>query len=117
MATMTGALSGDLGPRDFGRPAARADARGRAAIVRVRSLGHPHERLGLDGFGGPAVLVVEPVDAEVEIDPGRGDGAVSGLGLDGFDGHARLAQPGEAGVAQFVAGAVGQFRPALVQPG
>ena len=60
---------------------------------------------------GPSVLVGQPVDAEVQIDPGRGDGAVSGLGLDGFDGHARLAQPGEAGVAQLVAGAVAQTGP------
>src|SRR5271165_5739466 len=44
----------------------------------------------------------------MEIDPGRGDRAVSGLGLDGFDGHACLAQSGEAGVAQLVAGAMRQ---------
>jgi hypothetical protein len=33
---------------------------------------------------------------------------MTGLGLDGLDGHACLSQPGEAGVAQFVTGAVGE---------
>ena len=44
----------------------------------------------------------------VQIDPRRGDGAVTGLGLDGLDRHAPFPQSGEAGVTQFVAGAVGE---------
>ena len=76
-----------------------------------RSSGHPHQRLGLDGFCGSAVLLGQPVHVEVQVDPRRGDGAVTGLGLDGFDDHPRLAQAGEAGVAQLVTGAVAETGP------
>ncbi len=53
-----------------------------------------------------SVLVGEPVGAEMQIDARRGDRPVTGLGLQRLDRHARFAQPGEAGVAQLVTGAV-----------
>ena len=42
---------------------------------------------------------------------------MAGLGLDGFDGHPRFAQAGEAGVAQLVAGAVAEPGPIRARPG
>src|SRR6266542_1564167 len=59
----------------------------------------------VDEIGGAAVFAGKPVVGEVQIDAGRLDGAVTGLGLDRFQGHAGLAEPGQAGVAQLVAGA------------
>ena len=111
MATMTGALAAIWAQVTSGVPPPR-----RRGWERLRSCECVHWATPTSAWAsmasdGPAVLVGQPVDAEVEIDPGRGDRAVSGLGLDGFDGHARLAQSGEAGVAQLVAGAVGQTGP------
>ena len=110
MATMSGALAVSSAHVTSGVPPPRR--RGLRAVVRpARSLGHPDQCLGLDGFDGPAVLVGQPVHVEVQVDPRGGDRAVAGLGLDGFDGHPRLAQAGEAGVAQLVAGAVAETGP------
>ena len=36
---------------------------------------------------------------------------MTGLGLDGLDGHAGFAQSGEAGVAELMAGAVDESSP------
>lgn len=52
------------------------------------------------------VFVGEPVVGEVQVDPGRFDRAVTGLGLDCLQRHPGFAQPSEAGVAQLVAGGV-----------
>ena len=60
---------------------------------------------------GPPVLAGEPVVGEMEIDAGRLDRAVPGLGLHRLQRHARLAQPGQAGVAQLMAGAALQPGP------
>jgi hypothetical protein len=60
--------------------------------------------VGIDGPDGLVVLVGQPVVGQVQVDPGRLDRDVPGLGLDGFERHARLPQPGEAGVSELVAG-------------
>jgi hypothetical protein len=39
----------------------------------------------------------------VQVDPSRLDGHVTGLGLDGFQSHARLSESGETGVTELVA--------------
>jgi hypothetical protein len=101
-------LRGELGPCHLGPPAAKA----RRGVVRLdRSLGHPQQSLGLDGFDGSAILVGQPVYVQVQTDPRRVDRAVSGLGLDGLDGHPRFPQADEAGVAQLVVGAVAETGP------
>ena len=101
-------------PGHLGRPASADGARDAAAASAF--IGPPPQRLGLDGLGGAAVLVGQPVRPEVQIDPGRGDRAVSGLGLKGLEGHARLAQAGEAGVAQLVTGPVRETGPFPAAP-
>ena len=40
--------------------------------------------MGFDRFGGPPILLGEPVDTEVEVELGRRDRAVAGLGLTAF---------------------------------
>jgi hypothetical protein len=64
--------------------------------------------MGCDRLG---VLLGQPVDAEVEVDPGRRDGAVTGLGLDSLDGHPAFPQSGEAGVTELMAGAMDEPGP------
>ncbi len=59
---------------------------------------------GIDEIGGTPVLVGQPVVGQVEIDPGRLDGDVAGLGLDGLQSHARFPQSGQTGVAELVTG-------------
>jgi len=66
--------------------------------------------LGVDGFSGAPVLAGQPVVGQVQVDLGGADRPVPGLSLQGFEGHAGLAKPREAGVAQLVTGAVGQPR-------
>ena len=70
-----------------------------------------HLRRCREGFHGLAVLLGQPVDAEVQVDPGRRNRAMSGLGLDGFDGHPGFAQSGEAGVSELMTGAVDESSP------
>ena len=41
---------------------------------------------------------------------------MTGLGLDGLDGHPRFPQPGEAGVAKLVTGAVAETGPLAGRP-
>lgn len=53
------------------------------------------------------VLLDEPAVRQVDVDAGGFDGAVSGLGLNRFQGHARLPQSGQAGVPELM---TGQFR-------
>ena len=60
------------------------------------------EGLGIDGFGGAAVLPGQPVIAQVQVDAGGFDAGVPGLGLDRLQRHPSLPQPGQAGVAQLV---------------
>jgi len=88
----------------------RTGARRVIFAARALTVGSPC-RPGLDGVGGAAVLVGQPVRRQVEVDARRGDRAVPGLDLQRLDGHARLPQPGEAGVTKLVAGAPGQPRP------
>ena len=64
------------------------------------------EDLGVDDLGGLAVLGGQPVIGQVQVDPGGLDRGVPGLGLHGFECHAGLPEPGQAGVAQLVAGRV-----------
>ena len=59
---------------------------------------------GVDEFGGMAVLVGQPVVGQMQVDTGRFDGNVAGLGLDRLERHARFSQPGETGMAKLVAG-------------
>ena len=59
----------------------------------------------VDQLGCSAVFAGEPVVGEVEVDAGRLDRAVPGLGLHRLQRHACLAQPGQAGVAQLMTGA------------
>ena len=106
MATITGAL------RAVSAQETRSDSTTATGFVLPsggRSSGHLHRCV--EGLHGLAVLLGQPVDAQVEIDPRRRDGAVTGLGLDGLDRHAGFAESGEAGVAQLVAGAMDQTRP------
>ena len=49
---------------------------------------------------------------EMQIDPGRLDRHVPGLGLDRLQRHPGLPQPGETGMPQLVAGRVDQPGPA-----
>ena len=58
--------------------------------------------LGINGLSCTYVLTSEPIVGEMQIDLRRGDRPVTGLGLQRFEGHAGLAEPGEAGVAQLV---------------
>ena len=80
------------------------------------------EDLGVDDLGGLAVLRGQPVIGQVQIDPGRLDRGVPGLGLHRLQRHPGLPQPGQAGVPQLVAGRVLQPGPApgavqdLVEP-
>jgi hypothetical protein len=60
--------------------------------------------VGVDALGGSPVLVGQPVVGEVQVDSGRLDRGVSGLGLDRLELHAGLTEPGEAGVAELMAG-------------
>jgi len=108
VATMTGALAAVSAQ---GNSIVLHQATGPLLPSGGRSLGHLHRCLeGLDRLG---VLLGEPIDAEVEIDPRRRDGAVTGLGLNGFDGHPSLTQSGEAGMPELMAGG-GRVRPAHV---
>ena len=50
------------------------------------------------------ILAGEPVVGEVQVDPGRLDRGVTGLGLDGFEFHAGFSQPGQTGVAKLMTG-------------
>ena len=50
------------------------------------------------------VLPGQPGVAEVQVDPGRLDVAVPGLGLHRLQRHARFTEPGQTGVPQHVAG-------------
>ena len=47
-------------------------------------------------------------NGQVQVDPGRFDRGVPGLGLDRFQGHPGLTEPGQTGVAQFVTRRMGQ---------
>ena len=87
-----------------------------ARIGPGRSLDRPHQSLSLNGLDRPPVLVGQPVRPQVEVDPYRRNGAVSGLGLNSLDGHTRLPQPGEAGVAQLVTGPVVETGPSPCGP-
>ena len=75
-----------------------------------------HRRIptaGIDQLGGTAVLVGEPVVGEMQIDPGRLDRTVTGLGLDRFERHPRFAQSGQTGVAQLMTRRLSQTGPVL----
>ena len=111
MATMTGALAAISAHVTSGVPPPGAALEGEAASCECVHWATPTSAWASMASAARRYSSSSQSTLEVEIDPGRGDGAVSGLGLDGFDGHARLAQPGEAGVAQFVAGAVAEFGP------
>src|SRR6266550_9379179 len=87
------------------------DAAAPTPLLRPRSSDHPHRRLGLDDLSGAPVLLGQPSVTEVQVELGRGDGAVPGLGPERLDGHAGLAQAREAGVAQLVTGSVREPRP------
>ena len=76
-----------------------------------RSFWCASEDLGVDDLRGAAVLGGEPVISQVQIDPGRLDRGVPGLGLDRLQRHPGLPQSGQAGVTQLVAGRVRQPRP------
>src|SRR3546814_10635051 len=67
--------------------------------------------LCLDRLGGSCVLIGEPAVAEMQVDARRRDRAVTGLGLERLDSHAALTEPGEARVAQLMAGAMDQPGP------
>ena len=69
----------------------------------VRVLG---EDLGVDRFRGPPVLAGEPIISQVQVDPGRLDRRVPGLGLDRLQRHPRFAQPGQTGMPQLMTGRV-----------
>ena len=62
------------------------------------------------------VLAGEPVVGQMQVDLGRRDRAVTGLGLQRFERHAGLAEPGEAGVAQLVTGRRGSSPARLRAP-
>ncbi len=64
------------------------------------------EDLGVDRFRCAPVLARQPVIGQVQVDPGRLDRGVPGLGLDRLQSHPRFAQPGQTGVPQLVAGRV-----------
>ena len=65
----------------------------------------------IDQLRRSAVLAGEPVVGEMQIDARRLDRAVPGLSLHRLQRHARLAQPGQTGVAQLMAGAALQPGP------
>ncbi len=94
-------------PRPPARPADSGSGSGRASAL----IGPPPRSPGHHGLSGPSILVGQPVASQTEIDPGGGDGPVTGQHLNGLDGHARLLQPGEAGVAELVAGPMHQSGP------
>ena len=60
--------------------------------------------VGVDPCSSAPVLAGEPVVGEVQVDPGRLDRGVPGLGLDRFELHPGLAEAGETGVAELMAG-------------
>ena len=102
--------------------AVKAPTRSSAWAVRTRRTLQPH-RLGLDRLGRAQILPGQPVVGQVKVDPGRLDRRVPSLGLDGFQRHPRLTEPGEAGVTELVARQVLQAGPSpgpvddLVQAG
>ena len=93
-----------------------------AGPVTGRSAGRSREDLGVDRLGGPPVLRGQPVITQVQVDAGRLDRGVPGLGLDRLQRHPGFAQLGQAGMPQLMAGRPGQPGPAagtvedLVQP-
>jgi hypothetical protein len=91
-----------------------ASRAGRSSLGR-QFLGGEHlgdgELVGVDQRGGLLILLGEPVVGQVQVDAGRFDRAVTGLGLHRLQRHPRLAQPGQAGVAQLMAGSRGQPGP------
>src|SRR5215472_18191043 len=62
---------------------------------------HPTRR---DSCSCASVFVGEPGVCQMQVDAGRLDGAMTGLRLHGLQGHARFAQPSQAGMAQLIAG-------------
>ena len=94
MATMTGARAAISAHVTSGVPPPRRRTSSGCTSRERAHWATPTSAWASMASAGPPVLVGQPVDAEVEIDPGRGDRAVSGLGLDGFDSHARFAQTG-----------------------
>ncbi len=84
---------------------------GRCVRRRAGRVGCAGEDLGVDDLGGAAVLRGQPVIGQVQVDPGRLDRGVPGLGLDRLQRHPRLPQPGQAGVPQLVAGRMRQPGP------
>lgn len=86
-------------------------------------IGVAGEDLGVDDLRSSAVLGGQPAISEMEVDPRGLDRGMPGLGLDRFQGHPGLAEPGQTGVAQFVAGGMLQPGPAtgagedLIEPG
>ena len=88
-----------------------APARSRATAASRRPAGdvlHGEQLsrgVGVDALRGELLFDGEPVVSEVQVDPGRLDRAVAGLGPDRFERHAGLAQTSEVGVAQLVTGA------------
>ena len=69
------------------------------------------EDLRVDHLRGLAVLGREPVIGQVQVDAGRLDRGVPGLGLHRLQRHPGFPQPGQAGMAQLVAGRVVQAGP------
>ena len=82
------------------------------ASLTTATIAAAHLRCLIRGYGGIegadrlVVLLAEPVVGQVQVDSGRFDVAMPGLGLHRFEGHARLPQSGQAGVPQHVAGQV-----------
>jgi hypothetical protein len=70
------------------------DARARTAFIVGRPPGPKHlgegGLVGIDQGRGLPVLLSQPVVREVQVDPDGLDRAVTGLGLRGFQGHARF---------------------------
>ena len=120
----------DLRPLPGRDPAGRRPAGGRRASGQRAHRGHLLHRqhlgdsrgIGVDQRSGAAVLPGQPAVGQVQVDPGRLDRGVPGLGLHRLQRHPGLPQPGQARVPQLMAGRVLQPGPAagagqdLIQP-
>jgi hypothetical protein len=74
----------------------------------ARPGGTAGEDLRVDHLSGFAVLGREPVIGQVQVDAGRLDRGVAGLGLHRLQRHPGLPQPGQASVPKLMAGRVVQ---------
>ena len=87
-----------------GEIVARRPSRRRQPVRQRRGHHGTCDGLRVDRLDRAPVLAGEPVVGQMQVDTGGFDRAVPGLGLDRLQRHPGLAQPGEAGVPQLVAG-------------